>query len=71
MRRCKGQRAKARRQSPKHCADFMRTKFALSSLRVGEGEASERGLKLHVEKRMTTGWYQSRRIAEACSAITF
>ena len=40
---------------------------SLASVGLRESEASERGLKFQVKKRTTTEWYQSRRIAEACS----
>jgi glutathione reductase (NADPH) len=40
---------------------------SLASVGLSETEASERGLKFQVKKRMTTEWYQSRRIAEAYS----
>jgi glutathione reductase (NADPH) len=40
---------------------------SLASVGLSESKAREHGLKFHVKHEMTSGWYQSRRVAEAYS----
>ena len=39
----------------------------MASVGLSESKADEQGLKFHVKHEMTSGWYQSRRVAEAYS----
>jgi glutathione reductase (NADPH) len=40
---------------------------ALASVGLSESRAREQGLKFHVKHELTSGWYQSRRVAEEYS----